>query len=49
MKKIAIIASVIASVLVLASCSNEVPPPSQQVGSPVTHSAGHHHDYKGEG
>lgn len=47
MKRIAMIASVIASAFVLFGCASQSPNdnvPSKQVAAPV-----HHHDYKGEG
>jgi PBP1b-binding outer membrane lipoprotein LpoB len=49
MKKIAIIASVIASALLLVSCSTCQTTPQAATASQAHAAPAHHHDYKGEG
>jgi PBP1b-binding outer membrane lipoprotein LpoB len=49
MKKIAIIASIIASAFVLTSCASQAPSnQSAAASSQSSVATAHHHDYKGE-
>jgi hypothetical protein len=46
MKKIAMLLSVFASVLILSSCATKTQPPASV--DTTVHTSHHHHDYKGE-